>query len=551
MTSPLFEIPSELRLAIFESFSLRDIGRLRQCCSSWKNNLQDLSFMKVLDFSYSPDISMEAFEYLMQHRINKVRNNITKVIIAHTRNLNNNSLEELFRTLPRLKDIRLRYSLPPDCVPILLKQENLESIAYRYNPQLPNEASFGQLSQIQKDPASVKLGLEIKCTKLTRFKVRLPKNERWAPKLRLKLLEMNPALKNDVWFLKFAVSRLHSSQNRENYAECKKLMDVASSSNDLRLYKTFWNHVDMCDLHDNGYTTRLLIKTIELLRALSEEELKTNITAQLICRIIVDICDSNSEEAIIKIMDEHESWIAPLADLYDREAEQETKSLEKLKKRPFHRDAGEIYLDIKIGALKELLRRQRTDGYEAKLAELVEIMSSCKKKLTPQLKLMRAGVYVRQGKPKEAYEDFLSVIDPRYNFTLASGALYDDKQTQAYFGAYHMAKDYLKSPELLQRLESYNPESYKTLSNHLGLIQESLDAGKCTKTVSQRPYMQCWYACYTCGIVGTFRSVCYACIKTCHANHDVSYLGPSNTSCFCSSSLCESRSLKPLPLFPY
>eukprot|EP00029_Vermamoeba_vermiformis_P000354 TRINITY_DN1039_c0_g1_i4.p1 TRINITY_DN1039_c0_g1~~TRINITY_DN1039_c0_g1_i4.p1 ORF type:complete len:390 (-),score=35.47 TRINITY_DN1039_c0_g1_i4:689-1858(-) len=386
MTSPLFEIPSELRLAIFESFSLRDIGRLRQCCSSWKNNLQDLSFMKVLDFSYSPDISMEAFEYLMQHRINKVRNNITKVIIAHTRNLNNNSLEELFRTLPRLKDIRLRYSLPPDCVPILLKQENLESIAYRYNPQLPNEASFGQLSQIQKDPASVKLGLEIKCTKLTRFKVRLPKNERWAPKLRLKLLEMNPALKNDVWFLKFAVSRLHSSQNRENYAECKKLMDVASSSNDLRLYKTFWNHVDMCE---SGWPGQLLNKTIQLLRALPTEELQNNTTAQHICRIIVDTCDSNSDDDVIEIMDKNQSWLEPLADLYDFQYERETKNFEKFRKRPFHRYAKERCLNIKIAGLNELLRRLQINRYEAKLAELVEIVSSFKKKLTRQLKLMR------------------------------------------------------------------------------------------------------------------------------------------------------------------
>ncbi len=42
-----------------------------------------------------------------------------------------------------------------------------------------------------------------------------------------------------------------------------------------------------------------------------------------------------------------------------------------------------------------LVRRQRTDGYEAKLAELVEIMSSCKKKLTPQLKLMRGKTLIK------------------------------------------------------------------------------------------------------------------------------------------------------------
>jgi hypothetical protein len=405
----LFDLPVELRSIIFEELSLRDISRLRQSCSSFKNKLEDLSFLKVLDFSYSPDITDEAFRHLLHNRINNARNNIVKVIIAHTRKLTVSSLELLFETLPRIKDIRIRYCLPSHCLTVLLKQENLEGITFKYD-------NFESIAVGLPD------SLEIKCRKLTRFKCQI--ETEFGSDFTSTLLEMNPALRNDTHFL-----------------DLDKILVV-----------------------------------------------------------------------------EH--------DLYPN-------CLKKIRKRPFYRGAREYYLNKQIRKLQQLaVSNQQGNQFEQKLTKVMKSVSSILKRMPRRIRIMRANLDIRQGKYQQAYDMFFGIIDPNYVLHL-DGNWIDDCNAQALLGAYHMANDYLNSSELLRKLESFNPESYKFIVQHFAKFQKNYEEGTCARLVFRyNRANQYWYECYTCNLDDV---LCYPCAKTCHVKHDVVYVQTRPANCHCVS----------------
>lgn len=104
-----------------------------------------------------------------------------------------------------------------------------------------------------------------------------------------------------------------------------------------------------------------------------------------------------------------------------------------------------------------------------------------------------------------------------------------------------MAKDYLASPELLLKIETLNPENYKTIVKHFDNIQSCYDRGidnfpsnyyrdlklklflgVCTKGTTRPEFLkQYWYACYTCDMPGDFAGLCFSCAKHCTYYEDL------------------------------
>lgn len=105
-----------------------------------------------------------------------------------------------------------------------------------------------------------------------------------------------------------------------------------------------------------------------------------------------------------------------------------------------------------------------------------------------------------------AYDMFFGIIDPNYVLRL-DGNWIDDCNAQgkmmmwgtisrylpskALLGAYHMANDYLNSSELLRKLESFNPESYKFIVQHFAKFQKNYEEGTCLQFIIQ-PRNELW-----------------------------------------------------------
>jgi hypothetical protein len=436
-------------------------------------------------------------------------------------------LEQLFEVLPRIKDIRIRHSLTSECISVLLKQENLESITYSTDAQ----------SLVRKSEPLV-----IKCTKLTRFNVLETMNE--VPldlQTKLTLLKMNPALKKDFHFMKFAARELLNFADMEsNSADAFSILDLILALNDYRVYETFWSHFDnnvLVILNSNiDYAYRLISKTMQQVLAMPEARRLTDSSLHNLCNTLIDVSPLLTQDFpdFLQQFDPADyAAITALGALYDEHKlrmEQLQLSFEKFKKRPFHRQAREHYINCHFVFLEQI---RGSPKFEQELNDVISTISPIMKRMPRRIRLLRASLCARQGKFQEACDEYIGIIDPRYVLKI-NADLSEDKNAQAIFGAYHLAKDYLASPELLLKIETLNPENYKTIVKHFENIQSCYDRGLCTKGTTRPEFLkQYWYACYTCDMPGDFAGLCFSCAKHCHTDHEIAYLRASDCYCDC------------------